>query len=125
MAEHVGRHRRRHRARTTPLLAARIRFYVVTFLTIVAVSYVAVPFASDLAESMTTYAPKYHDPKDFTRNDYLAEQARQGSAPNAHDGIFPASLSSNRLIGMGLVVVVVVAWLGILPIGSRQPRRPF
>lgn len=125
MAEHSRRHRRHHRSRLTPRLAARIRFYVVTFLTIVAVSYVAVPVASDFAESMTSYAPRHYDPKDFTRNDYLAEQARQDTTPQAHDGIFPASLSSNRLIGMGLVVVVVVAWLGLLPLSSREPRRPF
>lgn len=125
MAEHVRRHRRHHRSRRAPLLGARIRFYVVTFLTIVAVAYVAVPLASDLAESIPTYAPKYYDPKDLTRADYLAEQARHGTAPSWTDGIFPASLSSNRLIGMGLVVVVVIAWLGILPVGSRAPRRPF
>lgn len=120
MAARAHRHRRHRRWR--PILGARARFYVVTLLTIVTVAYVVVPLTVDLGDSMNAYAPKYYDPKDFTRGDYLADQARHGLLP-ASMNVWLSGLSLDRVVGIGLVCVVIIAWLTILPDTSRSGRR--
>ncbi len=111
--------RRRRRARLVwaRRTAARARFYLVTFLTIVVVAYVVVPFASSVLSSIGDYQPQYYDPKDVTRLDYRAESDR---GVRATPRVVESVLSADGALGIGLVVLVAIMWLAVVPAPSRR-----
>jgi len=83
----------------------RGRFYFAVLLTIVVVTYLLVPWIVNLIDASRGYNPFYYEPKDFSRQDFLA---RHG---------LPASSMSPWKVAVNVVLVfaVVVVWLTVLP----------
>ena len=83
----------------------RGRFHFAVLLTIVVVTYLLVPWIVNLIDASRGYNPFYYEPKDFSRQDFLA---RHG---------LPASSMSPWKVAVNVVLVfaVVVVWLTVLP----------
>ena len=88
----------------------RGRFHFAVLLTIVVVTYLLVPWIVNLIDASRGYNPFYYEPKDFSRQEFIA---RHG---------FPASSISpwKTVVNVVLVFAVVVVWLTVLP--RRRPR---
>jgi hypothetical protein len=89
------------------------RFHVAVLLTIVAVSYVAVPAVLRVVEAVGSYDPGGYDPKDFARGAWLA---RRGAAT-------VGALAWDDLVKFGLFVLAGLAWLAVGPAGASPRRR--
>lgn len=110
--------RRRHRTLWRRGTSFRARFYLATFLTILAVAYVVVPFASNLLASIGEYQPQYYDPKDAPRLDFLADGGDR--AARSMPRLFETMFSPDGALGVGLVVLVGIMWLTIVAGGARH-----
>jgi hypothetical protein len=89
---------------------------VAVVLTIVAVSYVAVPPVARVVESLGGYNPSAYEPKDSARAEWLS---RRGP-------LALADLSTGDLVKIALLVLVGLAWLAAVPArpaGRRSPPR--
>jgi hypothetical protein len=82
----------------------RGRFYLAGLFTIVAVTYVLVPWVVNLIDAGRDYNPFYYEPKDADRQDYLLRQRPEGQAS-------PWRVAVN----VTLVFAVVLVWLTVLP----------
>jgi len=83
----------------------RGRFHLAVLLTIVVVTYVLVPWIVNLIDASRGYNPFYYEPKDFSRQDFLARH-----------GVRPSSVSPwQAAVNVVLVFAVVVVWLTVLP----------
>ena len=83
----------------------RARFHVAVLLTIVVVTYLLVPWIVHLIDASRGYNPFYYEPKDFTRQDFIARH-----------GVPAPSLSPwETVVNVVLVFAVVVVWLTVLP----------
>ena len=88
------------------------RFQLAVVLTIVAVAYVAVPPVVRFVETMTGYSPRYYEPKDFARGEWLRQQEGGGLIDR---------VSWETASGVVVFIIVAVVWLTVVP--SRSPRR--
>jgi len=92
----------------------RARFQFAVVLTIMAVAYVAVPPVVRFVETMTGYSPRYYEPKDFDRGEWLRQQEPGGDAV--------LDSFSSQTVSSGLIfLIVAVVWLTLVP--YRSPRR--
>src|SRR5687768_4477915 len=80
------------------------RFHVAVLATIVVVAWVVVPRVSRVLSGLSGYNPGGYEPKDFARQDWLAERG--------HPVPF-VPLSWDALVTIALVVVVVMAWIAV------------
>ena len=84
------------------------RFHFAVLLTIVVVTYLLVPWIVNLIDASRGYNPFYYEPKDFTRQDFIARH-----------GVPAPSLSPwKTVVNLALVLAVVIVWLTVL-----QQRR--
>ena len=90
------------------------RFHLAVVLTILAVAYVAVPPVVRFVETMTGYSPRYYEPKDFARGEWLRQQE------NAPDTVLDrvSWQTASRVL---IFLLVAVVWLTLVP--YRSPRR--
>ena len=88
------------------------RFHLAVVVTIVAVAYVAVPPVVRFVETMTGYSPRYYEPKDFARGEWLQQQAG--------DAVLDR-LSWQTVSSVLIFLVVAIVWLTLIP--YRSPRR--
>lgn len=84
------------------------RYYLAFAFTVVVVSYVAVPFVASLIDTIHDYNPIYYEPKDFAREDYLAQKPASSKRFLTWENVFK----------VGLLVAVVVVWRVIAPGGA-------
>jgi hypothetical protein len=89
------------------------RFHVAVLLTIVAVSYVAVPAVLGVVEALGSYDPAGYDPKDLDRGAWLA---RRGVTT-------VGALAWDDLVKFLLFILAGLAWLAVRPSGAAPRRR--
>lgn len=92
------------------------RFYIAVVLTIVAVSGLVVPIVADVVDSFAHYNPRYYEPRDPERAEWLM---RRGGGDQT-------TLPLEDLVKILLFVLAGVAWLAVGPRdagGRRSPRR--
>lgn len=75
-------------------------------MTIVAVTYLLVPWVASLVDAGRSYDPDYYEPKDQTRQEYVL---RHGLTPA------PVVKPWRLALNIGLVFLVVIVWMTILP----------
>ena len=81
------------------------RFHFAVLLTIVVVTYLLVPWIVNLIDASRGYNPFYYEPKDFSRQDFIARH-----------GLPARSISPWKVaVNVVLVFAVVVVWLTVLP----------
>ena len=81
------------------------RFHFAVLLTIVVVTYLLVPWIVNLIDASRGYNPFYYEPKDFSREDFIARH-----------GLPARSISPWKVaVNVVLVFAVVVVWLTVLP----------
>ena len=86
-------------------LGRHARFYFACLFTIVAVTYLLVPWIVDLIEAGRAYSPFYYEPKDASRQDFLMRHGLPAAAVSAWQIV----------VNVVLVFAVVIAWLTLLP----------
>jgi hypothetical protein len=80
-------------------------------LTIVVVTYVAVPWIANFLDALRGYNPIYpYDPKDLTRQDWVSR----------HGGHVATATPGNLLVSIVLVLLVVLVWMTVLPRGGTR-----
>jgi hypothetical protein len=88
------------------------RFHFAVLLTIVVMTYLLVPWIVNLIDASRGYNPFYYEPKDFSRQDFLARH-----------GLPPSTRSPwTAVVNVVLVFAVVVVWLTVLPRGGTGRR---
>ena len=94
------------------LFGRRARFHFACLLTIVVVTYLLVPWIVSLIDAGRAYSPFYYEPKDFTRQDFIARH-----------GVATSPVSPWRtVVNVVLVFAVVVVWVAVLPRGGARRR---
>ena len=88
------------------------RFLVAMTVTILVVTYVAVPLIVEFVDAVRGYDPAYYEPKDFERQDWLRRQIVPAVLPG---------LSWEIVIDIVLFLLVAVIWLTFVP--AHSPRR--
>ena len=92
-------------------LGRHARFYLACLFTIVAVTYLLVPWIVDLIEAGRAYSPFYYEPKDASRQDFIAKH-----------GLAVAQVSWKTVVNVLLVFAVVIVWFTVLPRGGARKR---
>jgi len=87
-------------------LRRRARFSVAVIVTIVAVTYLVVPWVVSIVDAGREYSPSYYEPKDQTRQEWIL---RHGLKPVA--AVAPWQL----VVNLGLIFLVVLVWVSVLP----------
>jgi hypothetical protein len=92
------------------------RFYVYLILTVIVVSYVAVPWVADFVTKLQGYNPTYYEPKDQAR-----EELQKTQSPIQLKGGQLSWQGTMKLLLLGLVVTL---WLVSIPSlwGQSRPR---
>ena len=88
------------------------RFYVALVLTVIAVSYVAVPLVVRVVASVGHYDPAGYEPKDLERGQWIE---RRG-------GVHLSEIGWSELLKVVLVVLTGVAWMAVGPGQSARSR---
>ena len=87
------------------------RFYLACLVTIVAVTYLLVPWIVDLIEAGRAFSPVYYEPKDASRQDFITRH-----------GLAVTPVSWKTVVNVLLVFAVVLVWLTVLPRGGARRR---
>jgi hypothetical protein len=80
------------------------RFHFAWLLTIVVLAYLLVPWIVELIEAGRGYSPFYYEPKDFSRQEFIARHGLTLTPP-----------SWRTVLDGALVIAVVLVWLTLLP----------
>jgi hypothetical protein len=90
----------------------RGRIQIAVLLTIVVVTYLVVPWLTELVDAMRGYGPAYYEPKDFTRQDFIIRH-----------GIKIDSVPAWKVaLNVSLIFLVVLVWMTVLPTGDARRR---
>jgi peptidoglycan/LPS O-acetylase OafA/YrhL len=81
------------------------RFHLAVLLTIVVVTYLLVPWVVNLLDAGRGYSPVYYEPKDLTRQDWIARHPLPG----------PVSAPWQIAVNVALVFIVVLVWMTVIP----------
>jgi hypothetical protein len=69
------------------------------------VTYLLVPWLTELVDAMRGYGPADYEPKDFTRQDHIIR----------HGLKVPATPPWKVALNLSLIFLVVLAWTTVLP----------
>jgi hypothetical protein len=90
------------------------RFNLAVVVTILVVSYVAVPQLAHWLTAVDGYNPSHYEPKDGDREDWLRQ----------HDATRLPGLSSQSLVYLALFILVAIVWLPLMPGRGERRRAP-
>jgi hypothetical protein len=93
-------------------LGRHARFHLAVLLTIVVATYLLVPWIVSLIDAGRVYSPTDYEPKDFSRQQYLA---RHGLPVTV---VEPWKVALNII----LVLLIVILWMTLLPAGGARRR---
>jgi hypothetical protein len=93
-------------------LGRHTRFNFAVVLTVLLVAWIAVPSVARFVNAWAGYGPLHYEPKDFERQTWLERQTA--------DSLL-GRLEWSDFIGIGLFLLVAVAWLTLVP--DRASRR--
>ena len=91
------------------------RFYFYLVLTVVIVSYIAVPWVANFVAKLQGYDPQYYEPKDRDREDF-----QKSKSPIQLKG---GQFSWRGTVKLLLLAMVAILWMVSLPPSWKQGRN--
>ena len=106
---------RRHRRRFLRWLERGGRFYFYLVLTVLVVSYIAVPWAADFVSKLQGYNPQFYEPKDQDR-----EELQKSKSPIQLRG---GQFSWQGTVKLLLLAMVAILWMVSIPTSWKQGKN--